>query len=97
MLFVGTMENKDQTWLALVVQIIGMDTRFGRIQRGLMESQAPKMPLAIKLDEFGETMTVIISRSRSLALAASASARRLNSRSRALVIPFFTTLLISLN
>ena len=58
MLFAGTMVARG-SGLALVVQT-GMDTQFGRIQRGVTEAQAPKTPLAIKLDEFGETLTVII-------------------------------------
>jgi Ca2+-transporting ATPase len=39
-----------------------MDTQFGKIQQGVTQAKEdqPKTPLAIKLDEFGEQLTVII-------------------------------------
>ena len=60
MLFSGTMVTSG-SGIAVVVQT-GMDTQFGKIQKGVTEakSEEPKTPLAIKLDEFGETLTVII-------------------------------------
>ena len=60
MLFSGTMITSG-SGTALVVQT-GMDTQFGRIQQGVTQAQEDevKTPLAIKLDEFGETLTVII-------------------------------------
>jgi Ca2+-transporting ATPase len=60
MLFSGTMITSG-TGEALVVQT-GMDTQFGKIQKGVTDAkqEEPKTPLAIKLDEFGETLTIII-------------------------------------
>jgi Ca2+-transporting ATPase len=60
MLFSGTMVTSGNA-LAVVVQT-GMDTQFGKIQKGVAAAQeeTPKTPLAIKLDEFGETLTVVI-------------------------------------
>ena len=60
MVFSGTMVTSGNG-LAVVVQT-GMDTQFGKIQQGVTEAQeeTPKTPLAIKLDEFGETLTVVI-------------------------------------
>jgi Ca2+-transporting ATPase len=60
MVFSGTMITSGNA-LAVVVQT-GMDTQFGKIQQGVTQAQEeqPKTPLAIKLDEFGETLTVII-------------------------------------
>jgi len=47
-----------------VVVRTGMDTEMGKIQKGVTEaasdSQATKTPLAIKLDEFGDSLTVVI-------------------------------------
>jgi Ca2+-transporting ATPase len=60
MLFSGTMITSG-SGEALVVQT-GMDTQFGKIQKGVTDAkqEEPKTPLAIKLDEFGETLTIII-------------------------------------
>lgn len=60
MLFAGTMVTRG-SGKAVVTQT-GMDTQFGRIQRGVLTAKAeqPKTPLQVKLDEFGETLTVII-------------------------------------
>jgi P-type Ca2+ transporter type 2C len=58
MLFAGTMVTRG-SGQAIVVQT-GMDTQFGRIQKGVTTAVTPKTPLAIKLDEFGATLTVII-------------------------------------
>jgi len=60
MLFSGTMITSGNGH-AMVVQT-GMDTQFGKIQKGVTDAQeeTEKTPLAIKLDEFGETLTVII-------------------------------------
>lgn len=60
MLFAGTMVTAGRG-KAIVVQT-GMDTQFGKIQAGVTEAAATqvKTPLAIKLDDFGETLTVII-------------------------------------
>jgi len=60
MLYSGTMVTSG-SGLALVVQT-GMATQFGKIQKGVTEAKTeqPKTPLAIKLDEFGDTLTVII-------------------------------------
>ena len=47
-----------------VVVRTGMDTEMGKIQRGVTEAasdeQARRTPLAIKLDEFGDTLTRVI-------------------------------------
>ncbi|KAL9183678.1 hypothetical protein ACHAXT_004534 [Thalassiosira profunda] len=47
-----------------VVVRTGMDTEMGKIQRGVTEAasdeQAHRTPLAIKLDEFGDTLTRVI-------------------------------------
>ena len=58
MLFAGTVVTRG-TGLALVVQT-GSNTQFGRIQKGVTEAVAPKTPLAVKLDDFGQTLTVVI-------------------------------------
>jgi magnesium-transporting ATPase (P-type) len=60
MLFAGTCVTQGAG--RVVVTQTGMDTQFGRIQRGVLVAKAeqPKTPLQLKLDEFGETLTVII-------------------------------------
>ncbi len=60
MLYGGTMVTSG-TGRAVVVQT-GMDTQMGKIQKGVTQAKAeqPKTPLAIKLDEFGSTLTKII-------------------------------------
>jgi Ca2+-transporting ATPase len=60
MLYGGTMVTSG-TGRALVVQT-GMDSQMGKIQKGVTQAKAeqPKTPLAIKLDEFGSTLTKII-------------------------------------
>ncbi|EEC45427.1 probable serca-type calcium ATPase, partial [Phaeodactylum tricornutum CCAP 1055/1] len=60
MLYSGTMVTSG-SGKAVVVQT-GMTTQFGKIQQGVTAAKAeqPKTPLAIKLDEFGETLTIII-------------------------------------
>lgn len=60
MLYSGTMVTSG-TGRALVVQT-GMDTQMGKIQKGVTQAKEdqPKTPLAIKLDEFGNTLTKII-------------------------------------
>lgn len=60
MLYASTMITSG-SGRALVVQT-GMDTQMGRIQKGVTEakSEQVKTPLAIRLDEFGDTLTVII-------------------------------------
>jgi Ca2+-transporting ATPase len=60
MLYSGTMVTSG-TALAVVVQT-GMDTQMGKIQKGVTQAkeEEPKTPLAIKLDEFGDTLTIII-------------------------------------
>ena len=60
MLFSGTVVTSGTGW-AVVTQT-GMATQFGRIQQGVTTAQAEatKTPLAIKLDEFGDTLTIII-------------------------------------
>lgn len=60
MVFSGTMVTTGNA-LALVVQT-GMDTQFGKISQGVSAAaqETPKTPLAIKLDEFGNTLTLII-------------------------------------
>jgi len=60
MLFSGTMITRG-SGVAVVTQT-GMGTQFGKIQKGVNQAKAeqPKTPLAIKLDEFGETLTKII-------------------------------------
>ncbi|CAB9501485.1 Sarcoplasmic/endoplasmic reticulum calcium ATPase [Seminavis robusta] len=60
MLYSGTMVTSG-SGVAVVVQT-GMDTQFGKIQKGVTQAkdEEEKTPLAIKLDEFGETLTIII-------------------------------------
>jgi Ca2+-transporting ATPase len=60
MLFSGTVVTSG-SGQALVVRT-GMDTQFGKIQKGVTDAQQqePKTPLALKLDDFGATLTVII-------------------------------------
>lgn len=60
MLYGGTMVTSG-TGRAVVVQT-GMDTQMGKIQKGVTQAkeEQPKTPLAIKLDEFGSTLTKII-------------------------------------
>lgn len=60
MLYAGTVVTSGTGW-ALVTQT-GMATQFGRIQEGVTTAaaEATKTPLAIKLDEFGDTLTIII-------------------------------------
>lgn len=60
MLYSGTMVTSG-SGVAVVVQT-GMDTQFGKIQKGVTEAKddEAKTPLAIKLDEFGNTLTLII-------------------------------------
>jgi len=60
MLYAGTMVTRGSG--RCLITSTGMDTEFGKIQRGVLTAKAeqPKTPLAIKLDEFGETLTVII-------------------------------------
>jgi Ca2+-transporting ATPase len=67
MVFSGTMVTAGNA-LAVVVQT-GMDTQFGKIQKGLSAASSSserggggtiKTPLAIKLDEFGNQLTMII-------------------------------------
>jgi magnesium-transporting ATPase (P-type) len=60
MLYAGTCVTQG-SGRAVITQT-GMDTQFGKIQRGVLSAKAeqPKTPLAIKLDEFGDTLTVII-------------------------------------
>jgi Ca2+-transporting ATPase len=60
MLYSGTMVTSG-SGKAVVVQT-GMTTQFGKIQQGVTVAKAeqPKTPLAKKLDEFGETLTIII-------------------------------------
>lgn len=60
MVFAGTMIAVGNA-IAVVVQT-GMDTQFGKIQQGVAEAQTEhtKTPLAVKLDEFGDTLTMII-------------------------------------
>jgi Ca2+-transporting ATPase len=61
MVFSGTMVTSGNT-LAVVVQM-GMDnTQFGKIQQGVSQaaSDATKTPLQLELDEFGNTLTVVI-------------------------------------
>lgn len=60
MLFAGTMVTKGSG--RVVVTQTGMDTQFGKIQKGVLLAKAEptKTPLEIKLNEFGETLTVII-------------------------------------
>ena len=58
--FSGTMVTRGNA-LAIVVQT-GMDTQFGKIQQGVAAaaSDTVKTPLAQKLDDFGNQLTVII-------------------------------------
>lgn len=58
MLYAGTVVTRG-TGQALVVQT-GANTQFGRIQKGVTEAVAPKTPLAVRLDDFGQTLTVVI-------------------------------------
>lgn len=60
MLFSGTMVTRGNA-LAVVVQT-GMATQFGKIQQGVVAAQKeiPKTPLATKLDELGNTLTLVI-------------------------------------
>jgi P-type Ca2+ transporter type 2C len=60
MLYGGTMITSG-SGRAVVVQT-GMDTQMGKIQKGVTQAKADqsKTPLAIKLDEFGDTLTKII-------------------------------------
>ena len=62
MLYGGTVITAGKG-LGVVVRT-GMDTEMGKIQRGVTEAasdeQAHRTPLAIKLDEFGDKLTVII-------------------------------------
>ena len=60
MLYSGTMVTSG-SGRALVVQT-GMATQMGKIQQGVTDAKddQPKTPLAIKLDEFGNTLTMII-------------------------------------
>ena len=60
MLYSGTVVTSG-TGYAVVSQT-GMATQFGRIQQGVTTAaaEAVKTPLAIKLDEFGDTLTLII-------------------------------------
>ncbi len=58
LLFAGTVVTRG-TGQAVVVQT-GVHTQFGKIQQGVTEAVAPKTPLAIKLDDFGQTLTVVI-------------------------------------
>jgi Ca2+-transporting ATPase len=60
MLYSGTMVTSG-AGRAVIVQT-GMATQFGKIQKGVTEAKEdqPKTPLAIKLDEFGNNLTVII-------------------------------------
>jgi Ca2+-transporting ATPase len=60
MIYAGTMVTRGNA-LVLVTQT-GMQTQMGKIQRGVTEANQDqqKTPLGIKLDEFGETLTVII-------------------------------------
>lgn len=58
--FSGTMVTAGNAFA--VVTSTGMATEFGKIQQGVTEAQQDtiKTPLAIKLDEFGDTLTVVI-------------------------------------
>lgn len=60
MLYSGTMVTSG-SGRAVVVQT-GMTSQMGKIQKGVTEAKdsQPKTPLAIKLDEFGNTLTMII-------------------------------------
>lgn len=60
MLFSGTVVTSG-SGRAVVVQT-GMDTEFGKIQQGVTDAaaEATKTPLALKLDEFGNTLTQVI-------------------------------------
>eukprot|EP00546_Thalassionema_frauenfeldii_P019557 CAMPEP_0178897906 /NCGR_PEP_ID=MMETSP0786-20121207/2018_1 /TAXON_ID=186022 /ORGANISM="Thalassionema frauenfeldii, Strain CCMP 1798" /LENGTH=1011 /DNA_ID=CAMNT_0020568531 /DNA_START=14 /DNA_END=3046 /DNA_ORIENTATION=+ len=60
MLYSGTVITSG-SGRALVVQT-GMATQIGTIQRGVTDAEEdqPKTPLALKLDEFGNSLTVII-------------------------------------
>jgi Ca2+-transporting ATPase len=60
MVFAGTMVTAGNA-LAVVTNT-GMTTQFGKIQQGVTDAQQDlqKTPLAIKLDEFGDQLTVII-------------------------------------
>jgi len=60
MLYSGTVVTSG-TGRALVVQT-GMNTEIGKIQKGVTDAKEvqPKTPLALKMDEFGNTLTLII-------------------------------------
>lgn len=58
MLYAGTVVTQGTG--TMVVTQTGMDTQFGRIQRGVLQAEPPKTPLQSKLDDFGSTLTVII-------------------------------------
>ena len=60
MLYSGTMVTSG-SGRAVVVQT-GMTSQMGKIQQGVTDAKQdqPKTPLAIKLDEFGNTLTIII-------------------------------------
>jgi magnesium-transporting ATPase (P-type) len=60
MVFAGTMVTAGNA--IAVCTSTGMETQFGKIQQGVTEAQQEpqKTPLAIKLDEFGDQLTVII-------------------------------------
>jgi magnesium-transporting ATPase (P-type) len=60
MVFAGTMVTAGNA--LAVVTSTGMSTQFGKIQQGVTDAQQDlqKTPLAIKLDEFGNQLTVII-------------------------------------
>ena len=60
MVFAGTMVTAGNA--LAVVTSTGMSTQFGKIQKGVTDAQQEiqKTPLAIRLDEFGNQLTVII-------------------------------------
>jgi magnesium-transporting ATPase (P-type) len=60
MVFAGTMVTAGNA--LAVCTSTGMETQFGKIQQGVTDAQQElqKTPLAIKLDEFGDQLTVII-------------------------------------
>jgi len=61
MLFSGTMVTSG-AGTALVVRT-GMETEFGKIQKGVISAQstATKTPLTLQIDEFAHTLTILIS------------------------------------
>ena len=59
MLFAGTLVVRGKA-LAVVVQI-GSLTGMGEIAASLMDAEEKKTPLQVKLDEFGEQLTKVIS------------------------------------